>query len=304
MDVTQAQQTISDMNAGRITWDDNLRAQANNIISSGGSSGGTDLAATQAQILSMYQKAAEPAIKSYEASIPETQSKFAFERTKLEEQRKPLEQRYQNLLDEITRQQNVAVGATTTQTAQGLGVRGILGSSELYGKTINQAVQPIQAQYATLTKDVGLERENKLMELNNLLTQTGTQEVETIRAIRNAIATLQSGAGTDATNAAINMVNQAKQNEAALAAKRLELESSGTGTGTKLYSLGTNDVLVDQSGKVVYSNRGTGTGTNTGLNTNTGTKTDDFIPDENPQQSLSSRFNIETITSAPSATRR
>lgn len=217
---------------------------------SGGGGGSTDLAATQAQILEMYKKANEPAIASLTASIPETQSKFAFERTKLEEQRKPLEQRYQNLLDEVTRQEGVATGAATTQTSQELGARGILGSSALFGKTINAAVAPIQAQYTGMAKDVGLERENKLMELTNLISQTTPQEVESVRAIQNAIATLQSGAGANAINAAITMVNQAKANEAALAAKRMDLENSTP----SLTSVPKGNVLVDSNGNVVYAN--------------------------------------------------
>lgn len=72
MNLQQAQQTISDMNSGKIKWDDNLRAQANNIIAAG--AGGNDPAvAMQQEIENDYKTqndAYTKALSDYEKANP------------------------------------------------------------------------------------------------------------------------------------------------------------------------------------------------------------------------------------------
>src|SRR3990167_10258162 len=71
----------------------------------------------------------QPAISSLQASIPETEQKFAAEQTRLGGEKEPLKQRYQSIIDELTRREGVDITATQRRTGQEFGYRGIPASS-------------------------------------------------------------------------------------------------------------------------------------------------------------------------------
>ena len=64
------------------------------------STGNTDYASVAQQMTDLYTKANAPAVASLQAGIPETQAKYGQIKTQIEAEKAPLEQRYQNLLDE------------------------------------------------------------------------------------------------------------------------------------------------------------------------------------------------------------
>ncbi|MBI2005565.1 MAG: hypothetical protein HYS80_02265, partial [Candidatus Aenigmarchaeota archaeon] len=112
-----------------------------------------DLAALAREQLRLRQEANAPAVASLEAGIPETSARFATERTRLTGEREPLKQRYQNLLDEITRREKVDVGAQERVTSREFGRRGIPLSSGLFDTTLQEAVSPLRQFYTGQTKE-------------------------------------------------------------------------------------------------------------------------------------------------------
>jgi len=172
------------------------------------------------QAMSMQTQAAQPAVASYQASIPETQAKYTQERTRLEAEKEPLEKRYQNLLSQVTGQQQAETQRTSIATARELGKRGITPSSGLYEQTINEALSPISRYYTGQISNIGLSQEESQRQLQNLISGIPTQETEATRAINNAIASLQAGAGQTGVQQALSLLQQqqgAQQSAASLA---------------------------------------------------------------------------------------
>lgn len=160
------------------------------------------------------QEANAPAIRSLQASIPETQAKYAQTRQQLQAQQPSLEQRYQNTLDSIKNQKTADVSAQTRITSNELGKRGLTGDSTLAQQEVQNAVQPINAQYTNLEQQTALSREDAIRSLQNQLANLTPQEVADTRSIQNAIAQLQSGAASQGVTQGLNLnaQNIAQQN--------------------------------------------------------------------------------------------
>lgn len=184
-----------------------------NAPSSSSNSGGFQNTVQQA--IEMNQKANQPAVASLQASIPEIGNKYAQQRAQTQAQIEPLKQRYQTLLEDVKNQGQTQVNNQTKITNNELGKRGIVGSSTLASQEIQNAVQPIQGQIATNTKNIGLEQEQGLMALQNLLSGFTTAETADTRAVQNAIAQLQSGAGQAGVQQGLSMFQQQQQNDLA-----------------------------------------------------------------------------------------
>ena len=188
---------------------------------SGGGSSFGDFSNTIQKAIELNRKAAQPAISSLQASIPEVQQKFATQKTQLEGQKTPLKERYANLLADIKGQGKISEEAQTRITSGELGKRGIVGSSTLAGQEIQRAVEPIRAGLRTATKEIGLGQEEGLRGIENAITNLTGLEVDQVRAVTNAIAQLQSGAGQAGVTQglATESFNQAQQQAQAQAVK-------------------------------------------------------------------------------------
>lgn len=157
-------------------------------------SSSTSFANTIQEAIRLNQQAAQPAIQSLQASIPEVQKKYETTRQQTEAKIEPLKQRYQSLLEDIKGQGLASEQAQTRVTSSELGKRGITGSSTLAQQEIQNAVEPIRSGVRTATKDIGLAQEEGISNLVNIIANLTGQETESVRAITNAIAGLQSGA--------------------------------------------------------------------------------------------------------------
>jgi len=187
MDAASAQQVLNDMNSGKITWDDNKRADANNAIwasqGSGGNSGGsgaggfsTENIIKNAQALNdFYKKQNEPVVAATQAT------------------KAPLEQRYKDLLNSIKGNQQVAENRQTVTTNNEMGKRGITGSSGLFQQEMTNALNPITQQYTQLQKDT-----------------TNTQNMD-IANIDKAIAQLQAGNPESSVSTSSSIANSQQQ---------------------------------------------------------------------------------------------
>lgn len=180
--------------------------------SGGSTTGGNDIIQNA---IKLNQQANQPAVQSLEASIPETSQRFTQQREQLSAERTPLETRYKNLLDSIKGNQKVAENRQTTTTANELARRGLSNTSGLFEQELTNAVNPITQQYSNQYTDVGLQGEGALRSLGNEISNTYTGETESLRAIRNAIAQLQSGAASTGITQGIQQTQFNQQQSAA-----------------------------------------------------------------------------------------
>lgn len=176
-----------------------------------GSGSNLDFGQTVSRALQLQQQAVQPAVASFQASIPETQQRFAQQREQVSAEKAPLQERFKNLLADIKGQGKVREEAQTRITSGELGKRGIVGSSTLAQQEIQSAIDPIRASVQTATRDIGLEQESGLRQLQNQIANLGTGETGALRDITNAIAQLQSGAGAGAIDTALQQLGLSQQ---------------------------------------------------------------------------------------------
>ena len=186
---------------------------------------GNDFESVLARSQEMLRRANEPVSQSYQAQIPEIQKRFAEQKTYLESQKPPLQQRYEKLLADVKQQGQQQVEKQTLATAQELGRRGILTDTGLGQRELIQATQPIEQKIQSLTKDIGLEREAGLSNISKLISDLAYGETEAVRNVQNAIAQLQSSSDAGAISLAQNIIQQqesrrAREEEAARQAAR------------------------------------------------------------------------------------
>lgn len=167
----------------------------------------------QQQQMQLQQEAIKPAIQSLEAGIPETQQKFATERTQLEQSKTPLKQRYSSLLDELKRREGVETKQVGINTAQEYGKRGIPLSSGVYANDLQNKTGDISQYYGGQYKDVSLSQEENLSGIDKLIATLTGQETESVRAIRNAMAQLQAGGAQSGIQNALSLLQQQQQQQ-------------------------------------------------------------------------------------------
>ncbi len=176
----------------------------------GGAGGGGDVIS---QAIERNKQAIQPAIESYNQSIPEIQSKYKAAGEQLEASRKPLQERYQNLLSSIKGQGTEDVNRQTTITNNELGKRGILGDSTLAQQEIQNTTSPLRQKYATLESNTNLDLTNALQNLDKQKSDLAFQESSDVRAIKNAIAQLQAGAAQSGVTQGMQLQANQLQNQ-------------------------------------------------------------------------------------------
>lgn len=194
----------------------------------GGSNGsygtGSDANSYIQNAIKQMQDANKPIISSYQASIPETQKRYADERTRLEGEKVTVQDRYKSLIDQIKGNQAAAETRQTLTTNNELGKRGITSSSGLAQQEMTNALNPITQQYTGMLKDTGLSQEADLKDISSKITDTTNNETDALRAIQNAIAQLNSGATTQGISLGTDLFKTdqtlAAQKEAAAATAR------------------------------------------------------------------------------------
>jgi hypothetical protein len=151
------------------------------------------------------KKANEPAIASFQAQIPEIQSKYAQTKSQLQASQPSLEQRYQGLLDQIKGQQTADVTAQTKATNATLAARGLSTQDSGAQEDLAGALQPINSQYTGMATQTGLAKEDAIRDLQDRIANLTPQEQSDVRAVQNAIAGLSSGAGQSGVQAGLNL---------------------------------------------------------------------------------------------------
>lgn len=154
----------------------------------------TEREAAISDLVARNQQAVQPAVSSLEASIPEISAQFNTRKEQLGAERAPLEERYDNLLNQIKGNQTTAENRQTVATKQELARRGIQGGL-MYDQELVNALNPITQQYTTLYRDTGLQKEAGVRDLINQITNLDLESVSQTRDVRNAIAQILASAG-------------------------------------------------------------------------------------------------------------
>lgn len=160
--------------------------------------------AIQASIKAL-QDANKPAVESLQASIPETQAKYAQTRSQLQASQAPLEQKYKNLLEQIKGQKTADVTSQTKATNATLAARGLSTQDPGAQQDLQNAIQPINSNYANLENQTGLAEADAVRALQDSIANLTPQETSDTRAIQNAIAQLYSGAGQQGVSTGLNL---------------------------------------------------------------------------------------------------
>lgn len=206
----------------------------------------SDIASIARQIASLQSEANKPAIESLNAQIPEIQKGYAQQRTQLEASKAPLQERYQNILDQLKSRETQETSQVQTATAQEFGKRGIPLSSGAYDQALIQKTQPISQYYGGLTKEAGISQEESLQNIADQIAALQTGETSDIRGVLNAIAQLQSTGATNAINQGIGLSQfQQTQDLAKQTANKLDTSVVEVGGRKKLINNQTGQVIQD-----------------------------------------------------------
>lgn len=200
----------------------------------GGSSGGGNTSSaisTAEEIMKLQQRANQPAVQALQSSIPTTEATFAQRQQQLEGEKAPLQQRYKNLLDEITRRQGVEESRAGIAQSRELGRRGISSESGYYDQSINETLSPISQFYTGQFKETGLAGEDALRQLQNQISGIPLEKQASLDAINQAIAQLQSGAASTGIGQGLSLFqsNQQAQQQAAQLALQQQIAQREAG---------------------------------------------------------------------------
>ena len=143
------------------------------------------------------------AASSLEASLPEIESKYGQKRTQLEGEKEPIKQRYQSLLDELTRREGQEVDVANKNISREFGKRGIPLSSGVFSQELTNVQDPINKYYVNQRTGATQSQDEALRLLTSDIANTFTEETEAKRVIRNAMAQLQFEADQAAANRAL-----------------------------------------------------------------------------------------------------
>ena len=170
-------------------------------ISSGGSGGGSGQSSSLQNPIDLARQfqqfnveANQPAIQSLQAGIPEIQRGFQQQSSYLQGQVDPLKQRYQNLLDQVTK-------STQTGLSREYGRRGVSTMSGEFDKQLGEQLNPELS-------NINIAQGQDLGALMNQIAGLGQGEAGALRDVYNQIAQLQGGNALGALSAAGNWQGQ------------------------------------------------------------------------------------------------
>lgn len=174
----------------------------------------------------------KPVEDALAASKGITEQAYGERQRQLEAEKQPLTERYSALIDELKRRETKETGATSTALAREYGKRGVPLSSGAYEQDLLGKTGDISQFYAGQQKDVGFEREDKLRELSNLLTELPIKKNQELNMIDQKIAELKSTGANQQQQMALEMYRDQKDreyNQQLLDLKKQEFELSKEG---------------------------------------------------------------------------
>lgn len=219
-------------------------------------------------------KAVQPAISSLEAGIPEVKDAYTKRQEQLTAEKQPLIDRYEQLLNEIRGREVSQVNEATRNVNREMGRRGIALSSTFAGDETLGRTAGIRSQAQSDILTTTFEREAKLREIDNVITNLTSEMVAAERDIRNNIANIQATAGSQGVAQAIQLYQIAQQERQAALDRALKereinanIEASNKPTQT-IQDIGGRKILISYDANGNITNRQdlgpSGSGVNTG----------------------------------------
>lgn len=187
-----------------------LVRQREQLRNSGGGGGGSYDSAVQ-RALELQRQITDPLVQSLQSSIPEIEKRFETQGQQLAAETEPLKQRFQGLLDRIKGKYQETRDRQTVATRNELARRGISSGSGLFERELSQALRPIESEEAGLVGEVGSTQEQELRNLRNLTANLPLAATQELRAVQNAMAQLQAGAGQSAIENAQRLLAMQEQ---------------------------------------------------------------------------------------------
>lgn len=189
-----------------------------------GSSGGVQsVQDIMNQMYEQQKKYTEPAIATIKAQEPKIQEVYGGIKNRLQAEVDPLKTRYNQLLAQVTGNQQEETQRVQGATNRELGLRGLTGESGLYNTTMNEALSPVTRYYTEQGQSVSSNQESALRALQNQIAGVGDQETQALINQANTIAQIQASMGQGAVQSALSIYGQqqqAAQNAASLAAQK------------------------------------------------------------------------------------
>lgn len=222
----------------------------------------------------------------------------------------PTTQRYNALLEEVTRRQQEDTNLATKTQANELGRRGISNTSGLYDRTVQEALSPILQYYTGQAKDVGFEREGAIRSIQNAVAELANQQALQELGLTRDIANLQTTGGINAAQLAAGLLaqRQAQAEAESLASYRnatLDLQRQAQERGLTTVDLGDRVGFFDPQGNLVQSySKGRLTGASGGGQTASNFLNTNAAPQNTTNNSILDTIfgNLELVPQTSSAT--
>jgi hypothetical protein len=197
--------------------------------------GGLTLEEKQRYQTAANMKAIQPAVSSLEAGIPELKDAYTKRQEQLTAEKDPLVARYEQLLGEIRGRETSQINDVTKLTNREMARRGISADSGFAGNELQGRTQPIRSAAQSDILTTTFDRESKLREIDNAITNLTSEMVAAERDVRNSIAQIQATAGQQGVAQALQLFQIAQQErQAALDRALKERELTATIDNAKL----------------------------------------------------------------------
>lgn len=200
-------------------------------------------------------EAVQPAVTSLEASVPEIRNRFTQAQTQVGNEKQPLKDRYDQLLNEIRGRETSQINDTTRVANREFARRGITADSTYAAEETLGRTAPIRSAAQSDILTTTFDREAKLRDIDNTISNLTTEMVTAERDVRNTIGKIQATAGTEAANRAVQMYQiQKQEQQAALDRALQERQVAAAETAAKkpaYTTLSEGASLVDANGKIV-----------------------------------------------------
>ena len=217
-------------------------------------------------------KAVQPAITSLEAGIPEVKDAYTKRQEQLTAEKQPLQDRYEQLLNEIRGRETSQVNETTRNVNREMGRRGITLDSTFAGDETLGRTAGIRSQAQSDILTTTFERESKLREIDNTITNLTSEMVAAERDIRNNIANIQATAGTQGVAQALQLYQIAQQErqaalDRALKERELNANIEAVKADTTVVEVDGRKKLIDnKTGAVIQDLGASSSGSSSGVN--------------------------------------
>jgi predicted GNAT family acetyltransferase len=221
-----------------------------------------------------YMQAIQPAVQSLESSLPEISQRYQAARTQAEAEREPMKERYARLIDEIRGQGEGEKTQTIRTAAREYGRRGIPLSSTAYAEEEQARTSPITKYYLSKEAEATDAEQSANRELTNLITNLFGEETEAQRAVRQAIANIQAGAGTQAIDSANAIVEAAlnralQESQLKLQERQLSESARQTGISNDLEERKFQEAIRQFNEELAYKNKTGSSSSSSGYNSAT-----------------------------------